>query len=164
MDEQTRRLTKKYESNINLSGKSMLLFGLWDVFKFLANYLYGEADEYKQQLQEILQNEMIPSYIEWILVVFICFFIFSFNFYIGVKAIGYSKGKRRKVFFLIIAVILAVMTLTGIPLYFEDFNVSDLDSIIAAILMDLAFVYMIFDMIYSAIRLRNINRQIPKEA
>ena len=165
MDEQTRQLIKKYESNIILSGRSMLFFGLWDAFKFLATYLYGEGGELNEDLNVLIQAELLPDYAEWIIVGIVCLILFSFNFYIGAKAIAYGKGRgKRRVWFLVVAGIFGLATLAGIPYYFSDIKITDLDSVIATALMDVAFVYMVFDMIYSAGRLAAINKKRLKEA
>ncbi len=165
MDEQAKKLIKKYESNIILSGRSMLFFGLWDVFKFLATYLYGEGSELKEDLDVMIQADLLPDYAEWIVVIIYCLLIFSFNFYIGARAIAYGKGKKRhRVWFLVVAGLVGLATLTGIPYYFTDVKITDIDSVIATALMDVVFVYMVFDMIYSSGKLSAINKKALKEA
>ena len=87
-----------------------------------------------------------------------------FCLYIGIKAIRYGRGTKRKKGFLVIVTIIGILNIVGIPGYFTELNSSDWDSAIASALVDLTFASMSFDMVYSAIRLGMLNKKRLKEA
>ncbi len=164
MDNEIRKLIKKYESNMIISGRGMLFFGLWDTFKLFVSTFFSTTDRY--ELADILDDldDEVRGIFIWIVLGIAGFLIISFSLYVGIKAIRYGMGTSRKKGFLIVVAVWGIANLTGIPGYFEDIKASNLDSAIASALVDLTFVSMSFDMIYSAIRLEIINRKLLKEA
>lgn len=160
MDNDIKKLTKKYESNMIISGRGMLFLGLWSVFKIVVGFIFGGDDFLDTQLgiQEIDEAVM------WLIIATTCMFIMFFCLYIGIKAIRYGRGTKRKKGFLVIVVLIGILNIVGIPGYFTEMKSTDWDSAIASALVDLTFASMSFDMVYSAIRLEILNKKRLKEA
>jgi hypothetical protein len=165
MDDETRKLIKKYESNMIISGRGMLFFGLWDVLKIIVGVLYDSGNEYNRQLKALIAQDEIYGVVMWVAISLACAAVMSFALFIGIRAIMYGRGTRRKNGFLILVVLLGIINIMGIPQYFVQIkeDLTQLDVAIATILMDLSFASMSFDMVYSAIRLSAISRKILKE-
>ncbi len=86
------------------------------------------------------------------------------HYYIGINAIEYGRGKSKKRVFLIWAFLLGTMTLAGLPGYF-DRSVSDTieDTGYAAVFMDVTFVLILFDMIFSVIRIHMLKEKTGED-
>ena len=164
MDNEIKKLTKKYESNMIISGRGMLFFGLWSVFKIVVGYIFGADDILDAQVDIPEIDENFVDVVAWVIVAITCLMIILFSLYIGVKAIRYGRGTKRKNGFLVVVAIIGVLNIIGIPGYFTEISSSDWDSAIASALVDLTFASMSFDMVYSAIRLGIINKKRLKEA
>ena len=166
MDNETRKLIKKYESNMIISGMGMLFFGMWDVFKFIAGFLYNGNTTYNRELNKLLADQDLSVFLIWTIIGLTSMVIMSFALYIGVKAIKYGKGIKRKKGFLVVVAILGILNLAVIPQYVTEFNADEAQvaAIVATILVDLLFVSMAFDMVWSAIRIGILNRKNEKEA
>lgn len=164
MDNDIRKLTKKYESNMIISGRGMLFFGLWSVFKLLVGYIFGGEKIIDSQMDLAEFDEAATELIVWLIIAVTCLIVILFSLYIGIKAIRYGRGTKRKKGFLVIVAIIGIMNIIGIPGYFTEISMSDWDSAIASALVDLTFVSMSFDMVYSAIRLGILNKKRLKEA
>jgi magnesium-transporting ATPase (P-type) len=164
MDNEIKKLTKKYESNMIISGRGMLFLGLWSVFKLVVGYIFGADEIADTQLDLPEIDEATTELIVWLIIAATCLVIMLFCLYVGIKAIRYGRGIKRKKGFLVIVVIIGVLNIVGIPGYFTELNASDWDSAIASALVDLTFASMSFDMVYSAIRLGMLNKKKLKEA
>ena len=164
MDNEIKKLTKKYESNMIISGRGMLFLGLWSVFKLVVGYIFGADKTIDTQLDLPEIDEAATELIVWLIIAATCLVIMLSCLYVGIKAIRYGRGIKRKKGFLVIVVIIGVLNIVGIPGYFTELNTSDWDSAIASALVDLTFASMSFDMVYSAIRLGMLNKKRLKEA
>lgn len=164
MDNEIKKLTKKYESNMIISGRGMLFLGLWSAFKLVVGFIFGADDIIDSQLDIAEIDEATTELIVWIIVVATCMVIILLCLYIGINAIRYGRGTKRKKVFLVIAAIIGVLNIVGIPGYFTEISISDWDSAIASALVDLTFASMSFDMVYSAIRLGILHKERLKEA
>ena len=164
MDNDIKKLTKKYESNMIISGRGMLFLGLWSVFKIVVGFIFGGDDFLDSQLDVAEIDQATTELIMWLIIATTCLFIMFFCLYIGIKAIRYGRGTKRKKGFLVIVVLIGILNIVGVPGYFTEMKSTDWDSAIASALVDLTFASMSFDMVYSAIRLGILNKKRLKEA
>ncbi len=164
MDNEIKKLTKKYESNMIISGRGMLFLGLWSVFKLVVGYIFGADSIIDSQLDLPEADDVATELILWLIIAATCLVIMFFCLYVGIKAIRYGRGTKRKKGFFVIVAIIGILNIVGIPGYFMEMKASDWDSAIASALVDLTFASMSFDMVYSAIRLGILNKKRLKEA
>ncbi len=164
-----KKIIKKCESNIVISGTWFVLFGLWSVLKLVISMIYSEDG-----IRKILGEMEFDTEFDKVVIVlgFIIFaiIILTVHAYIGMKAISYGRGRKRRKFFLFVAGGVLALTVWGIPSYFKDCQEGHVismidDTKIAAMLVDLVVLYILLDMIISVIRLGIYNRKLrEKEA
>ena len=68
MDNEIKKLTKKYESNMIISGRGMLFFGLWSVFKLVVGYIFGADEIVDTQLDLPEIDEATTELIVWLII------------------------------------------------------------------------------------------------
>lgn len=165
-----KRKIKQYESNMVISGMGVIVFGLWSIIKLLISVIYG-SQESRNEILGLMEGEdaLYVNIIMALIIVILSIIIILIHGYIGIKSIRYGRGTKRNIFFLFIAFVLAVLTITGIPNYFKsadtgayDFSKLE-DTVVASILVDLAFCYILFDIVYSAIRLAYFNKKMKEQ-
>ncbi len=159
---------KKCESNITITGIGVLVFGLWDVLKFIIQTAYGSIDIARELSEIELDSEIDPiivPLITFFFILFVSLIIIVVHCFIGLRAIGYGRGIKRKWGFLFFAGIIAVMTAIGIPDYFvsRDGRFFIDDTVVAAALVDLTLCYILCDMIFSAIGLKIFSSKLEQE-
>ncbi len=170
MDKRTeiKKNIKRCQSNIKITGLGVLVFGLWNVLKFIIQIIYGSIDIARQLSEIELDPEIDPIIVPlatFFLILFVSLVIIVTHCFIGLRAIGYGRGVRKKWGFLIFAGIIAVITAIGIPGYFRsaDGRFFIDDTVIAAALVDLTLFYILCDMIFSAIGLKIFNKKLEQE-
>ncbi len=83
------------------------------------------------------------------------------HLYIGGNAIKYGRGVSKKRFFFFISFLYFLVLLTSIPQYFimDQTDQMIADTSLAAILVDMLLCWSLFDLIYSAIRVKKIEKE-----
>jgi hypothetical protein len=164
---ETKKNIKKCESNITITGLGVLVFGMWSVLKFIIQTINGV--DVSAQLAELdVESHEDKLFIMLFTIIFlaiIAFAILLFHSYVGIKAIGYGRGVSRKRGFLIPAGVMAVLNVVSVIMYFrpKDGTINFDDTRIAALLVDITLCYILFDMIFSAIRLGILKKQMLQE-
>lgn len=164
---ETKKSIKKCESNITITGLGVLVFGMWSVLKFIIQTIYGV--DVSAQLAELdvesHEDKLFTMLFVIIFLAIIAFAILLFHSYVGIKAIGYGRGVSSKRGFLIPAGVMAVLNVVSVIMYFrpKDGTLNFDDTMIAALLVDITLCYILFDMIFSAIRLGILKKQMLQE-
>ena len=158
---------KRCESNLVISGTWFIVFGLWSILKLLITMAYRD-DGIREMVGEIELDTFLEKVIVVVIVMVFALLILMVHAYIGMKAISYGKGKRKNKFFLFVSGFIAFFTLIGIPSYFSDWHEGHIismidDTKIAAVLVDIALLYILLDMIISAIRLGIYNKKLKEQ-
>ena len=161
MDSDREARIKKYRANIKISGRYYIFFGIWIVLRIFM-MLTMKMDFVEQiftpeDLAEVGHIGMIITYI--ILLILIGVPVLLIHFFVGINAIRFSKGKTRNIFFLIVAAISLSSLILGLPAYFTG-EVED--TIVATFLIDVTMIFLLFDMIYSSIRVAWLTRKSGK--
>ena len=152
MTEETKAKIRRYNSNIEMSGRGIIAFGLWTAIKIWINLMVN-VDTIKQGMDS--HDEPIDFYLQVVFVTagVLCISIIIVNVYVGISAIMYGRGNRKKKTFVIWAVILALLSLIFIVL--DIINQEDMfDERIAELLADTTTLFILFDMVYSMIMAR----------
>lgn len=159
MDRDNSALIRRYNSNIRLSGRFFIFFGLWSVIRtiimFTMNSNIKSAAFADAEIDE--GDELLFSVILIIVFAVIFMFIMGFHLFVGICAIRYSRGKSKNPVFLILAAINIVIVLICLPLNL-DTTYYGIASVVASTVVDLTMVFLLFDMIWSAIKVRRLNR------
>jgi len=153
---QIRRLSH----NIVTDGFGVMIFALWGFFKVALALMYDGIDmSFMEDVEVDIDREALEIVGK---VIFVALFA-SLNLlqlYLGRCAVKYGRGLRKKWGFLVLAILYAVVIFMEIPSYFRDPEAySQVDASIAAVMIDVTIVLILFDMVYSAIRLRLIKKK-----
>ncbi len=158
MSTDTCAAVRKYKKNMEISGISLIVIGAWSVLKFCLNILLGEQTF--QELLRVSDADMAKYRGVYIVLSVIVFALFMLLYlYLGKSAVMYAVGRKKKKFFLYLAAFTGIAMIAGIPMYFTEKNASDhLNTIIASILVDLSTGFLLFDMVYSSVRLSRLRK------
>ena len=156
MSTDTSAVIRRYKKNIEISAAALVIIGVWSVLKDFITVMMGV-----RSLQEILQvsdaqiEAHRSAYIVSMIITYLLFMLLYL--YISRSAFNYANGRKKKKTFMFIAAALGILTLTGIPYYFTSRDVSkNIDMIIASIMVDLSTCFLIFDMLYSSVRMKRL--------
>ena len=159
MDRDNSALIRRYNSNIRLSGRFFIFFGLWSVIRTIimltmnsdlksATFADVEIDE---------GDEWLFAVILIIVLTLIFMFIMGFHLFVGICAIRYSRGKSKNPVFLILAAIDMIIVLICLPLNL-DTTYYGIASVVASTVVDLTMVFLLFDMIWSSVKVKRLSR------
>ena len=157
MDETKEALIKKYRSNIYFGGRYFILFGVWSVLRILMMFMMNR--EFAEQIfSGVDLSEIDESLVP---IIYSLTFIISFviamviHLTIGVGAIRYSRDKGHRRFFLFIAVCALAVSVLFVPMNLVEADKIDA-TVIASMMVDATMAYLLFDMVYSAFKLKNL--------
>lgn len=161
MNHRNEILLRRYKKNMEISGSATILFGIWGILKTLMTITMNK-EEYNKLTEGVdLQGlPMVAVILIYVIVFGVLFgFILLFHFKIGLGAIRYSRGNTKKKGFLLLAVLNMLINFLAFISFFTPFlgsKVKITDSMIAAILVDVTMIFMLFDMLYSAYRIKKL--------
>ena len=155
---------RKIQDHLTGSGRGYILFGLWSVLK---SFMLMTMDrEMAQQMIEYSNTEnisegfmMVSMVISFLLLSIV---VMSVHFGIGLGAVRYSKGKRKKTSYLFFAVVALIINVMFLVLYFilpAKLNAPLSDTSIASFLMDLTVSFILFDIICSTVRIKRLRKE-----
>lgn len=150
---------RKYQSHLMSGGMGVIAFGLWDVLKGLVTAITTPV---LQDVGDADASVIAVAYIMYFLV-FTIFFGLSVatRLYVGISARQEAQGKKKGSFYLIIAGLMAVLSVAGAILYlvFPDQFLEQKDTAFTTFAIDITSMVIISQMIYSAIQLRKARRK-----
>ncbi len=164
MNSDTGAELRRVRNNLRCDGAGYILFGVWGVLKILITVTMDKS--FLQKVMEQVEfdagdeyNRMIANIVMFIFFTIIALITLLVHLYVGLGALRYSKGIKKKGF-LVAAVLLMIITVDGIINYFEpgEYKEDDYDSIFASVLVDLTAIFLLFDMLYSAYRINRMDR------
>lgn len=160
MDKDYQARLRKYNSNIILSSGFIILYVFWQMIKFLMSMFWGA--ESVSDLLEISKEDYEAFKFFFIIAIVVIFFVFfSFHIYVGISAYRYGRGKKKKTGFLVVTTILFVFSIWQGLLNFSSGKMHD--TVIASFILDATLCLILFDLIYSTVKVKKI-RKITGEA
>lgn len=146
--------TRKKEVNLSTLGTGVILFGAWDLIKFILTYLM-----YKSELEPL-----IPEKYKTVILAIVWgvpFVAFLIRLYIGTAAKSESRGKRRRLFYIILSGFLALIStlvvVGEIVLFFMDTPVTL--SAIVSLLLDFTSMAILYELIVNAVSIRRYRKK-----
>ncbi len=145
---------RRYSDNLRNAGMAYVIFGIWSVIKILASVTMDSR--IISEITEPLQGQNLPDEVVWIVYGIIFLVMFAVILYvhlrIGVAAIRYSKGRRKKGF-LFLAFLIFIVTILSIESDFtsvENGFAGRIDeTTIAAFVVDVTVLFLYIDMFVS---------------
>lgn len=153
-----------YGDRLVLSGRALIILGIWSSIKAIVIFYLALP----QIMEFVIEGEVMPEEIvrnvKLILMaifVVIVAIVFLFHLYIGRSAMKNGYGKKRTTFYLVLTVIAIISTIfSDVRIVMEGFDIIDL----ASMVVDLTVVYACCDILYSAIKLRTIEKNVEERA
>lgn len=167
MDEETSVRIRRYNKNIEVSGRAVMFFGVWGFLKsaiviFKDPQISGMIRDEASSLTN--EDRTLFMIFFTILMGIVMAAIFLLYFFIGRGAVQFARGEKNSRVFLFFAVVLFVLTAIFLPSYFMDSsNRGGIDSSFYSFLIDLATCFMLFDMVHSAFMIKRISRAEDKK-
>ena len=155
MDEDKKAQLRRYNRNIRMSGSVVIVYGVWSVIKFIVPILFGTINV-AQMLGADEEEFKEYGWFAIIIIIIMLGIILLVHVLIGRGAINYSTGKKKSRLFFVGALIFFGFTLCSIYQYGDDIKnvryLEDIDETLAAIMMDLTFLFVLFDLMRSTIK------------
>ncbi len=159
---------RRYKSNIIISGRAILIFGVWTIIKVAMSLLWGDdviqalTSDFDPNLPEEIR--FLATIVALIVLLLIFILMFLIHLYIGGSAIRYgnSIGKpvKKKKGFLVAAALLFCSVLVLLPSYFYfggKWQVSDTN--IASFIADVTLLIAIADLFISCWKVSKIEKE-----
>ncbi len=160
-DTETEALLRRYNTNIRLSGKYYIYFGIWSVMRLIAMVTMnsGLMDELRRTSiasENVTMVNIWNSFFYGTIAV-LCIGVMLFHIYLGRAAIRYSTGESTKKTFLVFAVIVVIGNVLSFPINLFS-QMLTWDDLIATTLVDLTVSFLLLDMVYSAWRVSHLKK------
>ena len=148
-----------YGDRLVLSGRALIILGIWSSIKAIILFYLAlpQISEFVTEgdivPEEIVRNVKLILMAIFVIIVAI---VFLFHLYIGRSAMKNGYGKKRTTFYLVLTVIVIISTIASdVQIVMEGLDIIDL----ASMVVDLTVVYACCDILYSAIKLRTIEKK-----
>lgn len=157
MDMDKCALIRRYNSNIRLSGRFFIFFGLWSVIRVILMLTMNSG--VKDAVFEDIEVDEADKWLFLVILIIVFAVIFmavmGFHLFIGICAIRYGSGKSKNILFLILAAVDIVIVLISLP-FNLDTTYYGIASVVASTVVDLTMVFLLSDMIWSAIKVKSL--------
>lgn len=148
--------------NIYISGLGVVLMGFWNVIKVFITLNVG-AERFQKDaiIADIPDDEKWIFYlISYAILLVLSAIVVLFHNFIGLNAMRRAKGKRFRKSYIFVAIVFLVVVITGIPSYFTNIkDLKNIDSVIAAAIVDLTLIFILGDIIISSFKLKKIEKK-----
>lgn len=154
---------RRYQNYLQCSGIAVILFAVWGSIKSIAFLISNWGTWLLSQPEEIQQ--ILETALARIIIIFILGFFslitIMIHFWLGKGAIFESRGKRLKRPYVAGAVLLAILTITGIFLsLFHAVSEGENDAItVNSTILDLSLLLALGEMIHAAWKVRKLTKQ-----
>ncbi len=148
-----------YGDRLVLSGRALIILGIWSSIKAIILFYLAlpqitefvtEGDTMPEEIARNVKLILMAIFVILIAIVFL------FHLYIGRSAMKNGYGKKRTTFYLVLTVIVIISTIVSdVQIVMEGLDIIDL----ASMVVDLTVVYACCDILYSAIKLRTIEKK-----
>jgi hypothetical protein len=162
MSKDIKAQIRKYNNDIKICGIGVIVLSIWSMIRFYLTVYFSDvtmADLFD------FSDDMTDFEIGFIVVFFwiIMAITVLIHLYLGMSAIKYSMGKKKRCGFLILVFVYVVMDLSSIVVFLVPGESSTNDTKFASILLDITSLYFSFDMIYAVIRVKMLRKKQRKE-
>lgn len=157
---------RHYRTNLRNSGSGFIIFAFWGIIKFLMivtmkrQYFWDmigmDPEAFYSESDRVLVFALgISAVLIFMLIVLLI------HLFIGIGAIKFGRGKSQKQRFFHVAVIMFVLSVLGLTYYIPGLGgvKTYSDTILAAMLVDMATAYILFDMIHSTSMIKKLLKQ-----
>ena len=149
---------RKLRHDLYISGIGVILLGVWGCIRAtMTLYLSKEGIDTSE-----IEAEYVPIYMAALLVLllFLTIIIMAFHLYVGLNAMKAGKKGSKKKAYLFVAAFMGILSLLSFAGDYEIVHkdISQIDVAIAAFLVDVTFVFVIADIIYSSVMIGKLEK------
>ncbi len=147
---------RRYEDDLNVSGKGVIIMGFWSVIKTVLEFFYGTSFKPTTEAPDTVPY-VVEQYITFLFILFLSVIVIGLHLYIGRNAMNAAVGKPHKKGYLIATIIVLVILIAFMPAYTEQLkDLEHIDTTVAAILVDLTTAYLYISVIRSTLNIRKL--------
>lgn len=153
---------RKYRSILKNSGYAVIAFGLWGMIrillmKFLDPESYDSLFGITEAAPELQHAYTVVSLV---MMLFVLGLDLLFRVYVGSSAIKEGNGGKKRIVYVIAAVLYLALSLRSDIGFLIEYSRSDSSfNMLVLTLVDISFCSAFFAIIYSALRLRQVLRR-----
>ncbi len=151
---------RRYQDDLNVGGLGVVILGAWSILKIIMHTIIEAKNNIS--LEEFAEEERWIAVVVVIVVIagilLVSFLIFKIHFYIGMNASRAAKGEPYKKGYYKGAIILLVLSVMGMFTYIDELkNLDTIDTTIASFIVDLTTVYILWVVVSSTKKIRELN-------
>ena len=154
------REQRKYQNTLIVTGGGVIAFGIWSLVRFMTYFLLNT-----RTMMELLGLESREDVIFVYLIVFIMLLIdLAVRVFVGRAAIMEGTGRKKGYVYIAAGVVLLMLTATSVYNDFLTFSRSHNDVLdgYAATLADVTSMFILAEMLITAVRLKQMYRKQDK--
>ena len=160
------RKLRKLENNLVVAGTGLMAFTVWSIIRALL-FLLTYRKEFTEYITALSEEDgvEVPPVLVIIVVIFLLMLVALPYFIIGKSARTEGMGKKRKKFFIVLAMIMLIpQTIVVIASISSVFQSEDglLESLVTA-MIDVTTFCVLFETAITAIRIKKYRKQLDLE-
>ena len=148
---------RRTQDNLYVLGTSVIVFGMWNLLKFTI-YFFVSSDEFKKETGD--EKFFIAVILLWSML----FISFLLRCVIGFSARAEGKGKRKSVFYLVLAGIIALVYCTLIAFETAYFIAehNQIFTSIVTLIIDVTSLVFLIELMVNSIRIRKLRKDVSE--
>ena len=162
-----KALLRRHEDNLNVCGMGVIILGAWDILKVIMQVLLEAKDIFKFDLEVTEEERAIAVGVVIAIVailILLCILIFLFHVYIGRNAMKNARGLPYKKGYFVWAVILLVLSITGMLFYADEIKEAEaIETVIASIIVDLTSIFILANLVISTRKVTQLRAEQTQE-
>lgn len=160
-----QRELRKYENSLSVSGLVVILFGLWSVLKLGLRLVFSTLGLMNPTEDTIVDPEIQKGFLYLAIAILAVLILeLGLRLYIGLTARAESRGKKKTVVYLIIAVLLAAYSVYSLVALIRSFAAVDFFESLVSVLVELSGLFALAELIFSSIKVKQIRKKMEEEA
>lgn len=160
-----QRELRKYENSLSVSGLVVILFGLWSVLKLGLRLVFSTLGLMNTAEDTIVDPEIQKGFLYLAIAILTVLILeLGLRLYIGLTARAESRGKKKTVVYLIVAVLLAAYSVYSLVALIRSFAAVDFFESLVSVLVELSGLFALAELIFSAIKVKQIRKKMEEEA
>ena len=168
-------LIRRSQNTLIVVGTGTILFSIWTVVKTLGSLILLKDEAIAAVRKTADENGIIISdqklfYIVLAFTLIIMLLFLAVRTHIGLAAISEGRGLRRRMGYLILAVIMIIFNITVVIINFVSVKSQDPlvvfseDTSLSAHIIELTSLIMLVELVFSAIRIRRVRKRVSQSA
>ena len=155
---------RRYQNLLTISGLGVIAFGAWSVLKTIL-YFFLRKDDINEAFDKLTDDTFIRI-MSIVIIALILLIDFGLRLYVGLSARAEGFGKKKGVFYLIVAIFIAVSSLLSLVMIFFDLrkavqNSSVLELVVSIIVETTSMIVMI-ELLVGAFTVKKLRKDLEE--